>query len=127
MVQVYTLTHHDKWEEDRSATTTPRVTPAHVTFNLPDVSGTSTVDYQMTYLPDGNASFIYTETVVVANFDGKKGSFITQGKGTWNGKEHKAEGTFEIVEGSGTDELKGIKGTGVQESSPYGYRFDVTF
>lgn len=113
------------WDEDRSNITTPRVVPANVSFQIkpdpdsqstsPDTTaaGNATTAYLMTYLPDGNASYIFTETVTLEDLGGKKGgSFITQGKGTFDFTAGVATGTFEVIAGTGTAGLQGITGTG---------------
>ncbi len=43
---------------------------------------------------------------------GKEGSFITQGNGTFDSSTYVVEGTFQIVDGSGTGELREIGGKG---------------
>jgi Protein of unknown function (DUF3224) len=129
-ITAYTKTDIEKWDEDRSLKDVPRVTPATVAFNLPEIEGKATTNYLFTYTPDGNASFVYTETITVENFhaDKKKGSFITQGKGVYDSTAHAATGTFEIVEGTGTGDLKGIKGKGTLVGTPtHGYHFEVSF
>lgn len=117
MTSVTTLASHTKWDEDRSITTTPRVTLAHVSFSAPDIDGTIQTEYLMTYLPNGNAEFIFTDTVEAKNFGGHQGSFIAQGKGTFDGKALMVKATFDIVEGSGTGALEQIKGKGKMESA----------
>ena len=112
MSTITALVSHTKWDEDRSITTTPRVTPAHVTFSAPDIDATIQTEYLMTYLPNGNAEFIFTETVEAKNFKGHQGSFITQGKGTFDGKAFTVKAAFDIVEGSGTGGLERITGKG---------------
>jgi hypothetical protein len=56
----------------------------------------------VTDLPGGDASFIFTETCS-GEVDGKKGSFISQGKGTFDSKTYVAAGEFTVVEGSGSE------------------------
>lgn len=115
------------WDEDRSSQTLPRVTPAHVSFGLPGLDGSVKAEYLMTYLPEGNASFIFTDTIVAKDILGKSGSFITQGKGTFDAKTYSVEGKFDVIEGTGTDELSKIKGNGSFRSSPVSeYVFDLT-
>ena len=115
------------WQEDRTNQATPRVTPAHVTFTLPEVGGKITAEYLMTYLPGGNAKFIFTDTIIVENLEGKQGSFVTQGQGNFNASTHSVEATFEIVHGSGTNLLQNIKGKGSMQSAPSSlYAFEVT-
>jgi hypothetical protein len=112
MSTITALVSHTKWDEDRSITTTPRVTLAHVTFIAPDIDAIIQTEYLMTYLPNGNAEFIFTETVEAKNFKGHQGSFITQGKGTFDGKAFTVKATFDIVEGSGTGGLERCTGNG---------------
>jgi hypothetical protein len=116
MPTVTSLVSHTNWDEDRSITAIPRVTPAHVSFSAPEIDATIQTEYLMTYLPNGNAEFIFTETVEAQNFHGHKGSFISQGKGTFDGKAFTVKATFDIVEGSGTGGLEGVKGKGRYET-----------
>lgn len=82
----------------------------------------------MTYLPGGNASFVFTETVSADSFAGKKGSFITQGQGTFDAKTYAVEATFNIVTGTGTGELTGIAGKGSMRTAPSSvYNFEHTY
>lgn len=102
------------WDEDRSITTTPRVGPATVKFSLSTITGTLTSSYLMTYLSggSGNASFIFTDVIETTDFKGKKGSFITQGKGLFDASTYKVKGEFEIVSGGGTGDLESLEGKG---------------
>ena len=103
------------WDEDRSESTQsklPRLTPATVKLNLDDVKGTVTSNYQMIYLPvgpgrekDGCAVYSFTDVVEAEDFDGKKGSFMTQGKGSFDAVKFRVEANFDIVPGSGKGEL----------------------
>lgn len=71
----------------------------------------------MTYLPNGNAEFIFTETIEAKNFHGREGSFISHGKGTFDGKAFTVKATFDIVEGSGTGGLERVQGKGKYETA----------
>lgn len=103
------------WDEDRSPTTQstlPRLTPAAVKMNLSELNAEITSSYQMLYLPaggdrakDGSAVFIFTDLVESQDFHGKAGSFMTQGKGTFDAVKFRVQGSFEIVPGSGKGEL----------------------
>ena len=106
------------WDEDRTSQKTPRVTPAHVTFALPEMEGEVKAEYLMTYLPNGDAQFIFTDTVTAKNLNGKSGSFITQGKGTFKAASHSVEGFFTVVDGTGTSALASVSGEGKFASSP---------
>ena len=112
MPSLSVIVSHVKWDEDRSITTTPRVTPAHVSFSATDIDATIQTEYLMTYLPNGNAEFVFAEVVEAKNFQGHKGSFITQGRGTFDGQSFTVKATFDVVEGSGTGDLEKIKGKG---------------
>jgi hypothetical protein len=95
----------------------PRITPAVVGFKLGETASIK-AQYLMTCelwrragklcprtvtdLPGGDASFIFTETCS-GEVDGKKGSFISQGKGTFDSKTYVAAGDFTVVEGSGSE------------------------
>lgn len=79
----------------------------------------------MTYLEGGNASFIFTDVITSSapveqsmGFLGHEGTFVTQGKGTFDSKTYTVRGEFKIVEGSGTGGLKNIRGTGTFGSKP---------
>jgi hypothetical protein len=71
------------------------------------IEGESTSESLMFYREDGTASYTGFEHVT-GRLDGKAGSFILEGRGTFaNGV---ASTTFVIVPSSGTGELKGIRG-----------------
>ena len=106
------------WQEDRSDQTTPRVTPAHVAFALPEVQGDVKAEYLMTYLPTGDAKFVFTDFVTVKNLNGKRGTFITQGKGTFSARTHSVEGSFILVNGAGTENFEHVGGEGRFTSAP---------
>lgn len=59
--------------------------------------------------PDGSASFVGIERVR-GSIHGKQGSFLLQDSGTLAGQEVK--GSWFVVPGSGTDELRGLRGEG---------------
>lgn len=106
------------WDEDRKNQDTPRVTPAHVVFELPDLVGKVEAEYLMTYRPGGDASFIFTDFVKVEKLRGNKGSFITQGRGEFESESHSVSGTFTVVSGTGTGDFTGVEGTGKFGTSP---------
>ncbi len=74
-----------------------------------DVDGEGTVDYLMVYSPDGNASFVGLERVV-GRVGGRSGSFVLEHHGTFEGGVVK--NTWSVVPGSGTGDLRGIRGDG---------------
>lgn len=115
-----------RWEEDRSSTETPRVRPASITYDLPDIGAKIAAEYLMAYVEGGNATFVFTETVSASNFFGKEGSFITQGKGTFDATTYAVDATFSIVAGTGTGDLANMAGKGSLRTKPSAeYSFEV--
>ena len=87
----------------------PKLTRAHVRRSFHgDLSGTGNLMYVMTHL-DSGASFIGFEKVV-GSLGGRTGSFVLRHTGSYDGGKATAE--YEVVPGSGTDELAGLSGTG---------------
>ena len=88
----------------------PKLTRAHVRKSFHgDLSGTGNLMYVMTYLDSGGASFTGLEKVV-GSLGGRSGSFVLRHTGSYDGEEATAE--YEVVAGSGTNELAGLSGTG---------------
>ena len=88
----------------------PKLTRAHIKKSFHgDLSGTGNLMYVMTYLDSGTASFIGFEKVK-GSLGGRTGSFVLRHTGTFDGEKATAE--YEVVHGSGTDELAGLSGTG---------------
>jgi hypothetical protein len=88
----------------------PKLTRAGVTKTFTgDIEGEGSVEYLMMYRSDGSATFIGFERVV-GQLAGKAGSFVLQRIGTFeNGI---AKETYLVVAGSGTGELRGLRGEG---------------
>jgi hypothetical protein len=86
-----------------------------------DLDGEGSVEWLMCYADDGTARFVGLQ-----RFEGrlgtKSGSFVMETLGTFDGG--KAKGTWSVVARSGTDELRGITGTGAFEA-PHGPKADV--
>ncbi|KKY29178.1 hypothetical protein UCRPC4_g00084 [Phaeomoniella chlamydospora] len=129
------------WDEDRSQTTLPRLTPATVKLTLNDLEATVTSNYQMVYLPagpgvdtSGSAKFIFTDVVEAKAFGGKTGSFITQGKGSFDAATYRVSGQFEVVPGTAQGSLgelfaaggKGSLESDSKDPSKVNYTFTVT-
>ena len=88
----------------------PKLTRAHVKKSFHgDLSGTGNLMYVMTYLDSGGASISGFEKVV-GSVGGRTGSFVLRHAGSYYGE--KATAKYEVVPGSGTDELAGLSGTG---------------
>ena len=89
----------------------PKLTRASVTESYTgDIEGDGAVEYLMIYREDGSASFVRVERLNV-KIGGRSGSFVIQGDGSYT-KATGAEGPIKIIEGTGTGDLKGIKGEG---------------
>ena len=88
----------------------PKLTRASVTRTFTgDIAGDAHVEYLMMYRSDGSATFIGFERIVGA-VAGKAGSFVLQHTGTFeNGV---AKGSYVVVPGSGTGDLRGLRGEG---------------
>jgi uncharacterized protein DUF3224 len=88
----------------------PKLTRATVSKTFSgDMEGESQVDYLMMYRSDGSASFVGLERVV-GRLNGKSGSFVLQRIGTFEGGQ--AKESYSIVSGSGTGELRTLRGEG---------------
>lgn len=72
-----------------------------------DLEGEGTMEYVMAYTDAKRAVYVGMEQVV-GSLAGAKGSFVMQDRGTF--EDGVAASSFEIVEGSGTDQLSGIRG-----------------
>lgn len=88
----------------------PKLTRATVTKTFSgDIAGEGHVEYLMMYRSDGSASFVGLERVV-GDVAGKAGSFVLQRTGVFeNGL---AQESYVVVPGSGTGELRGLRGEG---------------
>ncbi len=73
------------------------------------IEGEATVQYLMAYNADGSASFVGLERVVGRVGD-RSGSFVLQQSGSM--ADNKATATWFVVPGSGTGDLRGLRGTG---------------
>jgi len=100
----------------------PKMTRASVikTFTG-DIEGEGQVEYTMVYRPDGTATFVGLERIT-GKLAGKSGSFVLERTGIFDGKQ--AIETYTVVYGSGTGQLKGLKGRG---KSSVGHGSDLPF
>ncbi len=88
----------------------PKLTRASVTKSFRgDIEGEGTLEYLMIHRDDGSASFVGLERVVGRVGD-RSGSFVLQHSGTFEGGTAKA--TWFVVPGSGTGDLRGLRGEG---------------
>src|ERR1700730_12503108 len=94
-----------------------------------DIEGEGAVEWLMCYRPDQTADFVGLQRIVGALGE-RSGSFVMlQSAGTVDGKE--ARGELSVVPGSGTEELRGLRGPrefsapmGSTASIPLDYDFE---
>jgi hypothetical protein len=72
-----------------------------------DLEGEGTMEYVMAYASGTSAIFVGIERVD-GRLDGRTGTFVMKDAGTF--EDGVAASSFEIVEGSGTGDLRGISG-----------------
>ena len=88
----------------------PKLTRAHIRKSFHgDLSGTGNLMYLMSHFESGVAVFLGFEKVVGALGD-REGSFVLRHTGTYDGETAAAD--YEVVPGSGTNQLTGLSGTG---------------
>jgi hypothetical protein len=88
----------------------PKLTRATVAKTLTgDIEGEGRVEYLMVYRSDGSASFVGHERVT-AKINGKAGTFVLERTGTFEAGQ--AKENYVVVPGSGTGELRGLRGEG---------------
>lgn len=78
------------------------------------IEGDGTVRWLMAYRADGTASFVGLARIK-GTLDGRSGSFVLENTGTFDGMV--ARGRWSVVDGSGTDALERICGTGGFEAA----------
>ena len=78
-----------------------------------DMAGESTVEYLMAYAPSGAVKFVGME-LLDGSIGGRRGSVLIQHDGVFaHGVAHS---NWSFVDGSGTDELISLHGSGTYES-----------
>ena len=86
-----------------------RLTRASVTQEFEgDLEGDGSVEWLMAYRSDGTAHFVGLQRVEGA-LEGRKGSFVLETRGDFDGSV--ATWNAEVVPGSATDDLAGLRGT----------------
>ena len=87
-----------------------KLTKAHVTFGLDgDLKGEGGWEAVMSYQPDGTAVFAGFQ-LTSGTLGGKQGSFVLRADGTFS--EGQARTYWQVVDGSATGELAGLRGSG---------------
>lgn len=100
------------WEEQpyHQLDETRKLTWALVTDRFHgDIEGTGTLEYLMTYLEDGTVVTVAFERVV-GRLAGREGSFVLRHDGGF--ADGVASGTSTVLPGSGTGELRELRGQG---------------
>ena len=99
-----------------------KFTRANVTLKGSDDSleGEATWEALMYYAADGSGTYVGLMHVT-GKLEGREGSFVLEGRGTYDGKQARIEST--MVSGSGTGELAGISGTSESVSTHEDYPF----
>ena len=100
----------------------PKMTRASVdkTFTG-DIDGEGHVEYVMMYRSDGTAAFVGLERIT-GRIAGRNGSFVLQRTGVF--EDGQAKESYSIITGSGTGELRGLRGEG---TSSVGHAADYPF
>src|SRR5262245_45046884 len=124
-----------KWEEKPydEISSDQKMTRASVEYALDgsDIKGKASVEYLMFYshFDAQDQHKASAEYVGLVRFNGalggKSGSFVMQDTGRFG--QGTATSALQIVDGSGTEELKGIKGKGSYRANKEGFRFEVDY
>lgn len=110
------------WDESTFTELTggAKLNKAHVTFGLTgDLEGEGRWEVLMCYLEDGSAEFTGYQ-LTVGKLGGREGEFVLRADGSYASGE--ARMNWEVVPGSGTGGLRGLRGRGqaVSVSAPGG-------
>lgn len=73
------------------------------------ITGQGAVTWLMSYQPDGSARYVGLQRIT-GSIGEREGSFVIAADGRFDGAA--SSGTWEIIEGSGTGDLEGIRGSG---------------
>jgi hypothetical protein len=104
------------WDEDDIMETDDgaKVTRAKVSRSFEgDIEGAGTVEWLMAYDEDGSATFVGIERIV-GSIGGRTGTVVLRHVGAFDGQVAKAD--LLVVPGSGTGELRGVRGEGSFEA-----------
>jgi hypothetical protein len=78
-----------------------------------DIEGDGSVHWLMSYRPNKTATYVGLQRIK-GEIGGRKGSFIIEATGDFDGAA--SRGDWSVIPSSGTDDLKGITGTGTFEA-----------
>lgn len=113
------------WDEDAydEAEGLPKLSKASIKYTYEgDITGEGASELAMAYVGE-EAEYVGLERVTGA-VGGRKGTFVTSATGAFKGGV--AAHTWKVVEGSGTGELEGLRGSGTFEA-PMGSQASLTF
>jgi Protein of unknown function (DUF3224) len=105
-----------RWDEEttKEFPNGAKLTRAEVTQSYSgDMSGEGTVEYIMAYTPGSPVKFVGLE-VLTGTIGGRSGTVVIQHDGVFSGSS--AHSSWIFVEGSGTDELISLHGSGSYDS-----------
>ncbi|MEU8781950.1 DUF3224 domain-containing protein [Streptomyces sp. NPDC048637] len=121
------------WEERAvgSSGESPKLAHASVTNTYSGgIEATDTTcEYSIVYVTEKTGTFTGME-VLAGRLDGRDGAFVVEERGSF-GADGTVHCTFEVVPGTGTGELTGLRGTGSfttrpgASSFPYTFRYDL--
>jgi len=123
-----------KWKEDNWRVISPesKMTKASVEYALKGaIECAEAVEYLMFYKyfdskdPHKSSAQYVGLMNLMGKLDGKSGSFAVEDEGRFESGE--AVSKLRILEGSGTGELKGIRGTGNYRAGPGGSSFELDY
>jgi Protein of unknown function (DUF3224) len=99
-----------------------KFTRANVTLkgSADGLDAEATWEALMYYAADGTGTYVGLMHLT-GKLDGREGSFVMEGRGTYDGKQARVEST--VVAGSGTGGLAGISGTSESVSTHEDYPF----
>ncbi|MEU3724136.1 DUF3224 domain-containing protein [Streptomyces sp. NPDC031705] len=122
-----------RWEEDPAgpADVLPRLARASVanTFSGGIEAAGTTCAYTIAYLTATTGTYTGIE-LLTGSLDGRKGGFAVEERGTFH-EDGTTRCSFEVVPGSGTGELAGLRGTGSflarhgEPSVPYTFAYEL--
>ena len=105
-----------RWDEEttKELPNGAKLTRAEVTQSYTgDMSGEGTVEYVMAYTPGAPVKFVGLE-VLTGTIGGRSGTVVIQHDGVFSGNA--AHSSWIFVEGSGTDDLINLHGSGSYDS-----------
>jgi hypothetical protein len=115
-----TKLHIESWDEKpyREQADGQKWTRAEVTVTGTDGLASGSFESLMYYRPDGTGTYVMLMHLT-GTLDGRSGSVVLQGDGTYDGTT--ARVTVNVVPGSGSDGLAGITGSAESESTSADY------